>query len=172
MGVQTSYNYNISKGIVGGLYDISYYENNTFITPGGIPFGFGVVKGANPGVDVKLPDTTSKAADFEGIVQNGFTTMQDMTGNAIPEKDQSIGVLRIGKIWGAVGASAEPAYDKPVYLITDGEEAGRFTTVEDESTKILLPLRFISEKDDDIAPIRVTGQIIVEQAADKEVSGS
>lgn len=168
MGVQTSYNYGISKGMVGGLYDISYYENNTFITPGGIPFGYGVVKGANPGVDVKLPDTGSKAADFEGIVQNGFTTMQDMNGKAIPEKDSSIGVLRVGKIWGAVGAAAAPAYDRPVYLITEGEEAGRFTTEEDTSTKILLPLRFIDEKDDDIAPIRVTGQII----AEKEVSKS
>lgn len=168
MGVQTSYSYGISKGMVGGLYDISYYENNTFITPGGIPFGYGVVKGANPGVDVKLPDAGSKAVDFEGIVQNGFTTMQDMNGKAVPEKDSSIGVLRVGKIWGAVGAAAEPAYDKPVYLITDGDEAGRFTTEEDTATKILLPLRFIDEKDDDIAPIRVTGQIIVE----KEVSNS
>lgn len=168
MGVQTSYNYGISKGMVGGLYDISYYENNTFVTPGGIPFGYGVVKGVNPGVDVKLPDAGSKAEDFEGIVQNGFTTMQDMDGKAVPGKDSSIGVLRIGKIWGAVGASAEPAYDKPVYLITDGDETGRFTTEEDTATKLLLPLRFIDEKDDDIAPIRVTGQIIVE----KEVSKS
>lgn len=168
MGVQTSYNYGISKGMVGGLYDISYYENNTFITPGGIPFGYGVVKGVNPGVDVKLPDTDSKAMDFEGIVQNGFTTMQDMNGKAIPEKDSSIGVLRVGKIWGAVGAAAEPAYDKPVYLITDGDEAGRFTTEEDTATKIPLPLRFIDKKDEDIAPIRVTGQIFVE----KEVSNT
>lgn len=168
MGVQTSYDYGISKGIVGGLYDISYYENNTFITPGGIPFGYGVVKGTNPGVDVKLPDTDSKAADFEGIVQNGFTTMQDMDGKAIPKKDSSIGVLKIGKIWGAVGAAANPAYDKPVYLITDGDEAGRFTTEEDTAAKILLPLRYIDKKDGDIAPIRVAGQVIVE----KEVSKS
>lgn len=156
MGVQTSYNYGIQKGIAGGLYDLTYYENNTFITPGGIPFGYGVVKGATPGVNVKLPGTGSKAEDFEGIVQNGFTTMQDMKGVAVPEKDQSIGVLRTGKIWGVVGAAAKPAYDKPVYLITDGEEAGRFTTEDDESsTKILLSSRFIDAKDGDIAPIRV-----------------
>ena len=48
MGVQTSYNYGICKGIAGGLYDITNYENNTFITPGGIPFGYGVVKGTSP----------------------------------------------------------------------------------------------------------------------------
>lgn len=155
MGVQTNYNYGIKKGIAGGLYDLSSYENNTFITPGGIPFGYGVVKGATPGVNVKLPVTGSKAEDFEGIVQNGFTTMQDMKGVAVPEKDQSIGVLKTGKIWGVVGAAAEPAYDKPVYLITDGDEAGCFTTEEDESTKILLQARFINVKDGDIAPIRV-----------------
>lgn len=162
MGVQTSYNYNISKGIAGGLYDITGYENNTFVTPGGIPFGYGVVKGANPGSDVKLPDEDSTAADFEGVVQNGFTTMQDMKGDAIPEKGQSIGVLKHGKIWGVVGDAAQPAYDKSVYLITDGNEAGRFTTEEDKSTKILLPLRFIDKKDNNLAPIRVVEQVIIE----------
>lgn len=158
MGVQTSYNYGIQKGIAGGLYDISVYENNTYITPGGIPFGYGVVKGKNPGSDVKLPDANSKAEDFEGVVQNGFTTMQDMQGNCVPEKNQSIGVLRSGKIWGILGKAAEPAYDKAVYLVTDGEEAGCFTTEEDTaSTKILLPCKFINEKDSGLAAIRVRG---------------
>lgn len=156
MGVQTSYEYGISKGIAGGLYDITGYENNTYVTPGKIPFGYGVVKGANPGTDIRLPDKDSKQADFEGVVQNGFTTMHDMNGKAIPESGQSVGVLRTGKIWGVVGEAAKPAYDKAVYLITDGEEAGRFTTVEDEeSTKVLLTAKFIDEKDNGIAPIRV-----------------
>lgn len=155
MGVQTSYNYGISKGIAGGLYDIMGYENNTFVTPGGIPFGYGVVKGDTPGSCVKLPNSSSTVADFEGVVQNGFTTMQDMKGNTVPEKDQSIGVLKHGKIWAVVGAAAIPAYDKPVYLITAGNEAGCFTTEEDTSTKIALTARFIAEKDGQIAPIRV-----------------
>lgn len=155
MGVQTSYTYGISKGIAGGLYDITGYENNTFLTPGGIPFGYGVVKGVNPGRDVKLPDEKSTVADFEGVVQNGFTTMQDMKGDAIPENGQSIGVLRQGKIWGVVGVSAEPAYDSPVFLITEGDEAGCFTTENDESNKIALTARFISAKDGCIAPIRI-----------------
>lgn len=157
MGVQTSYDYGIAKGIAGGLYDLTYYENNTFITPGGIPFGYGVVRGAIPGSDIKLPDTGSKAEDFEGITQNGFTTMQDMKGNAIAEEGQSMGVLRTGKIWAVVGKAAQPAYEKPVYLITDGEEAGRFTTEEDESTKIQLSAKYISKKDNGLAPIRVRG---------------
>lgn len=167
MGVQTSYNYGIAKGIAGGLYDISYYENNTFITPGGIPFGYGVVKGADPGSDVKLPDVDSTAGDFEGIVQNGFTTMQDMHGNAVPENGQSIGVLKEGKIWGVVGKSAVPAYDKPVYLITDGDEAGRLTTKEDTSTKIALPARFISRADNGIAPVRVHAACVAEKEESK-----
>lgn len=155
MGVQTTYNYGISKGIAGGLYDITYYENNTFITPGGIPFGYGVVKGATPGSDIKLPAADSKAADFEGVTQNGFTTQQDMQGNAVPVKGESMGVLRTGKIWAAVGENAVPAYDKPVYLIVSGDEAGRFTTEEDQSEKVLLPAKFILEKDGGIAPIRI-----------------
>lgn len=155
MGVQTRYDYGIQKGIVGGLYDITNYENNTFISPGNIPFGYGVVKGANPGTDIALPDAESKAADFEGVVQNGFTTMQDMKGNAVPEAGQSVGVLRTGKIWAAVGEKAEPAYDKPVYLIIDGGEAGRFTTEKDTSTKILLSARYIDVADNGIAPVRI-----------------
>lgn len=155
MGVQTSYNYGIAKGIAGGLYDLTYYENNTFITPGGIPFGYGVVKGTIPGSDIKLPDAGSKAEDFEGVTQNGFTTMQDMKGNAVAEEGQSMGVLYTGKIWAVLGEAAEPAYDKAAYLITDGEEAGRFTTEEDGSAKILLTAKFISEKDNGLAPIRI-----------------
>lgn len=157
MGVQTSYDYGIAKGIAGGLYDLTYYENNTFITPGGIPFGYGVVRGTVPGSDIKLPDAGSKAEDFEGVAQNGFTVMQDMKGAAVLEEGQSMGVLRTGKIWAAVGKEAQPAYEKPVYLITDGEEAGRFTTEEDGSTKILLQARYISERDNGLAPIRIKG---------------
>ncbi len=155
MGVQTSYNYGMSKGIAGGLYDITNYENNTFITPGGIPFGYGVVKGTVPGSDIKLPSAASTAADFEGVTQNGFTTQQDMQGNAVPAEGESMGVLRSGKIWAVLGKAAVPAYEKAAYLITDGDEAGCFTTVEDQSTKVLLTAKFISEKDGGIAPIRV-----------------
>lgn len=155
MGAQTSYGFKTARGIAGGLYDITGYENNTFTTPGGIPFGYGVVKGKNPGSDVKLPDADSTTGDFEGVVQNGFTTMQDTKGNAVPEKDQSIGVLKQGKIWAVVGKAAVPAYDKPVYLIVAGDEAGRFTTGEDTSEKLALPARFIDGADNGIAPIRV-----------------
>lgn len=155
MGVQTSYNYGIAKGIAGGLYDITYYENNTFITPGSIPFGYGVVKGATPGSDISLPSASSTAADFEGVVQNGFTTQQDMQGNAVPEKGESVGVLRTGKIWAVLGKAAVPAYDKAVYLITAGDEAGRFTTVEDESTKIQLSAKYVMGKDNGLAPVRL-----------------
>ncbi len=167
MGVQTSYDYGTSKGIAGGLYDISAYENETRITPGGISFGSGVVKGTAPGSNVKLPDADSTAEDFEGVVQNGFTTMQDMKGNAVPESGQSIGVLRQGKIWGIVGKAAVPAYDKPVYLITSGDEAGSFTTKEDTSAKIALPARFISGADNGIAPIRVQAVCVAEKEESK-----
>lgn len=81
--------------------------------------------------------------------------MQDISGRAIPETGQSVGILKVGKIWGVLGTAADPQYDKAVYLITSGEETGRFTTVEDESTKVLLPAKFIDVKDNGIAPIRI-----------------
>ena len=143
MGVQTSYNYGICKGIAGGLYDITNYENNTFITPGGIPFGYGVVKGTVPGSDIKLPSAASTAADFEGVTQNGFTTQQDMQGNAVPAEGESMGVLRSGKIWAVLGTASERAYDNAAYMIARGEETGRITTDEDRYTQGLLTAKLI-----------------------------
>ncbi len=155
MGVQTAYNYGMSKGVAGGLYDLTYYENNTFATPGGIPFGYGVVKGANPGTDIKLPDAESTEADFEGVTQNGFTVQQDMAGNAVAGAGSGIGVLKSGKIWAVLGTAAEPAYGKQAYLITEGAEAGRFTTAEDGTGKIALHAEYVGGKDGGLAPVRI-----------------
>lgn len=154
MSVQTSYNYEISQGIAGGLYDIASYESNTRIAVEEISFGRGLVAGDRLGENVKLPTLNSKVEDFEGVAMNGFTTQQDLKGNVIVEKGQNIGVLYRGKIWVVVSDEANPVYKEKVYLITDGENKGCFTTEADaESTsKIPLNAEYIAGKNHGLAP--------------------
>lgn len=155
MGVQTSYNYGTQKGIAGGIYDISSHAVDTRISEAAkLYHGYGVVKGSNPGSNIKLPIATSTSEMFEGLVVNGFTNQQTMQGDTYIEEGQSLGVLVFGSAWGCVGASAEPKYGASVYLIVDGTEAGKFTTKDDTATKIELQAKFLSEADSKLAPIR------------------
>lgn len=155
MGVQTSYNYGMNQGVAGGLYDIAAYENNTYTTPGGIPFGYGVVKGPNPGMDIQLPVSSSTAEDFEGVTMNGFTTEQDMSGVVVAGEGQTMGVMKHGNVWVVLGTAANPSYGKTVYLITDGKEAGCFTTENDVATKVLLKAEYLADGDNGLAPVRI-----------------
>lgn len=155
MGVQTSYNYGTQKGIAGGLYDISTHAIDTRISEEeSLHFGYGVVEGTNPGTGVKLPTSAATAEQFEGLVINGFTTQQTMKGDTFIEKGQSLGIMVYGNAWGCVASNASAAYGKTVYLITDGAEAGLFTTEEDTATKIELRAEFLSGADAKLAPIR------------------
>lgn len=157
MGVQTSYDYGIQKGIPGGLYDISTYANDTYTNEEErLFFGYGVVKGKMPGTTIKLPVEASSAEDFEGMVLNGFTTEQTREGKTVIGKDQSVGVLKRGRVWGAVSPGAAAAYGKIAYLVTAGKDAGRFTTEEDPvSTKMAVPAKFIGMADNGLAPIEI-----------------
>lgn len=149
MGVQTSYRYATPRGVAGGLYDLSEFEVNTRLNAdtGTVLFGMGAVCGLNPGSDVILPAEGSTAEEFEGVVMNGFTTQQDLEGVIKVRVNQSVGVLAYGKAWIRVGTNAVPSYGEDVYLITDGEESGFFTTSEDTASKMKVPGRFLSGKD-------------------------
>ena len=66
--MQNSYSYKTPKGVAGGLLDLSPYSVDSRIngetTPGALKFGMGVVQGATPGTNVKLP-TSASTADNE-----------------------------------------------------------------------------------------------------------
>ena len=55
------------------------------------------------------------------------------------------------EIWVQTGAAAKPAYKEKVYLITDGDEAGKFTTSADTATKVEVNAIFLGETDNGIA---------------------
>lgn len=152
MAVQTTYNFGCAKGVAGGLYDLSAHEVATRQAQGSVKFGMGVVVGTNKGIDVKLPDAANTTHDFEGVVvHNSVMTELDMNNNLNIGDKRTVGCLHHGKIWVATAANAAPAYKERVYLITEGDEAGLFTTSTDTSTKVEVNAYFLGVTDDGIA---------------------
>lgn len=155
MAAQTNYGFSSSKGVAGGLYDLSAHEVTSKQAEGtGLSFGLGAVIGTNKGIDVTVPSSTAKAEDFEGVIVHNSTMVEmDMNGKVeIPDKN-TVGCLHYGRIWVQTGKNAEPGYKEAVYLITDGEETGKFTTSSDSdsTSKIAVNAIFLGETDDGIA---------------------
>lgn len=152
MAVQTSYNFGFSKGVVGGLYDLSEHEVATRQAEGSTSFGIGVVVGTNRGIDVTAPTAESTSADFEGvIVHNSVMAEMDMDNRLEIGDKRTVGCLQRGKIWVKTGSKAVPTYKGKVFLITDGDEAGLFTSSDDTATKIELNACFLGVTDNGIA---------------------
>lgn len=162
MSVQTNYNYATPCGVAGGLYDLAPYATDSRLNgetvAGALKFGMGVVQGSSAGSNVVLPAAGAKAADFEGIVMNSYTTEHDINGNVVVMPNQTVGVLRYGRIWARLKSDIAPQYGDVLYLIVDGEEAGLFTNAEAE-TAIAVKGRFIGGKGTgDVAPVELFNQ--------------
>lgn len=154
MSAQTRYGLSCPKGLPGGLYDLSVHEVASRHAEGKISFGAGVVTGTNKGTDVALPAATSSAAEFEGVVvHNSVMVEMDLHGAVEIDGKRTVGCLQYGKVWVKIGKNAKPAYRERAYLITDGEEAGLFTTASDTETvkKIAVNGIFLGETDEGIA---------------------
>lgn len=153
MAAQTSYGFGFPKGVAGGLFDLSAHEVSTRQAEGkNISFGIGVVMGTKKGTDVVIPAFDATAADFEGVVvHNSVMTEMDMNSKVNIGDKRTVGCLHYGKIWVKTGAKAVPAYKEKVYLITDGDEAGMFTTSADTTAKIEVNAIFLGETDNGIA---------------------
>ena len=70
MGVQTSYNYAMPRGVAGSLYDLSDYAADSRLNAadkGQLLFGMGVVTGDSKGINIRVPKTGDTAAKFEGM---------------------------------------------------------------------------------------------------------
>lgn len=160
MSVQMSYGYSTPRGIPGGLYDQSPYVVDTRLNEadnGAMLFGMGVVQGSVPGTNIDLPTASSTAADFEGITVNGFTQQHDLEGKIALNNNQSVGVLRQGRLWVRLADEVDPAYGDNVYL-SIGADAGLFYNAEQKAeeivTTIKLNAKFIGGKGSGaVAPI-------------------
>lgn len=154
MSVQKTYGFANGRGIAGGIYDMFHYPVETRFNEednGVLRFGVGVVRGSIPGSNVLLPTEESTAADFEGVVVNGFSNQQDLEGKVFIMNNQNIGVMRQGKIWVRVAEDEAPAYGDAVYMVAEGEEAGFFGTEGD----IAINARFIGAANNGLAPIEL-----------------
>lgn len=156
MAVQTTYGFSPSRGVAGGLYDMSPRAVNSRTTESEIVFGIGLVQGGTPGTNVTGPAATSTAAVFEGIALNGGTQEMDMEGAVKVGKSRTVSVLRYGRAWVRVEPESEVKYGDALYLITDGDNAGRFTNANSEENKIAISGQFIGAiTTDNIAPVEL-----------------
>lgn len=129
MAAQTSYNFGFAKGVAGGLFDLSAHDIPTRQAEENLTFGLGVVKGTNAGVDVKKPNSSNQATDFEGVVvHNSVMTELDMDNNVVIKANRTVGCLVKGKIWVPLAPGADPSYKSKAYLVNDGDYAGYFTS--------------------------------------------
>ena len=162
MSAQTSYNFATSKGVAGGLYDLSPYTVDTRrneSADGAMKFGMGVIVGTAAGNQVKLPAATSDK--FEGIALNGFSTELDMSGSLTLKKGAALGVLKKGRAWARIKPGITVAYGNDVYLIAAGANAGLFTNAEEKQDTTVLSIKITNAKfidvkgTGDVAPIEL-----------------
>jgi hypothetical protein len=168
MSVQTTYGYATGKGLAGGIYDMHHYPVDSRFNEeenGKLRFGVGVVPGTIPGSNIKLPTAESTAAQFEGVIVNGFDRQQDLEGKLSILNNQNVGVMRRGRIWVRLAANATPSYGNALHMIVDGNEAGCFAT----EGGVTIPGRFIGSASNGVAPVELYG---IDGSADAADSGS
>lgn len=157
--VQTTYKYSTPLGQPGGLYDMSWHEIDSLANEsddGIMKFGMGVVQGTSAGKGVKVPASTSTAAQFEGIVVNKPASENTLTGGPQMRKNCTVGVMRYGRIYGLVATDEAPAYGAPVYLVISGNDAGCFSATATDN--VAIKGRFLGAASDGIAPIELFNQ--------------
>lgn len=148
MSAQTSYRYSTPIGVAGGIVDLAPYAIDTLKNEeenGVMTFGIAVVSGTDAGTQIKKPVSASTAANFEGIATNNLTTEYDLDGKIRILKGSPVGVMRYGRVYGRVAASAAPAYGDAVYFIKSGDEAGYFTNAS--SGNVAVKARFLGTVD-------------------------
>jgi len=147
MSGQLSYTYQTPKGVAGSLFDISPYSIDSRVngeaSDDAMKFGMGVVQGAAPGTDVKVPAAADTADKFEGVALTGFTQQMNTAGEVKIYNMQTVGILRWGRAWVRVAGSADPAYGDSLYLIKSGSERGMFTNDSDSGANIAINGKFI-----------------------------
>lgn len=156
MSTQTTYGYATGKGLAGGIYDMYHYPVDSRFNEeenGKLRFGVGVVPGTIPGSNVKLPTAESTAAQFEGVIVNGFDRQQDLEGKLSILNNQNVGVMRRGRIWVRLAANVTPSYGNALHMIVDGDEAGCFAT----DGGVTIPGRFIGSASNGVAPVELYG---------------
>lgn len=151
---QTDYGYSQPLGIPGGIFDLGNKRIVTRVIDEDVAVkpGMGLVQGETAGETVALPDSAATADLFEGIMVHGSANLEhDMKGVVQADNCQAIGAMQHGRIWASIVETATVAYGGSVALITDGDNAGKFTDADDasEATKVTIDAKFIGKVDAD-----------------------
>ena len=115
------------------------------------------MQGTEPGKDIALPATDATADKFEGVVMYSANVEMDDDGAVLLRKNQIVDVCQSGKLWVQLVDSVEPAYGQPVYLVTTGTDAGKFTPTK--GTNLAVKARFIGAAVNGIAPAQFVTQL-------------
>lgn len=170
MAVQTTYNWTTGRGIAGGLVDLTPHDIDSFINEeenGVLKPGMAVMQGTTPGKQIKIFGTGGTAATFEGVVNNNRTTEYDLDGHIRILKGAGTGVLHWGRIYALVAADVEPEYGDPLFVVSSGDDAGKFSNADgSDSTAdpavaanaVAVKGRFLGPVENGIAPIELYNQ--------------
>nr|DAO80794.1 MAG TPA: hypothetical protein [Caudoviricetes sp.] len=155
MSAQIKYGYETVKGIAGSQYGIEF---NDIVTrsnesdTGKLQFGMAVATGTSEGKSVKVPDTSViDAKKIEGVVLRAGSTEMDMNGKVQIKQNDTVGILRKGKVWVKLASGATPSYKEKAYVVNSGDEAGKFTNVQ--GSNIDIGATFYNVSDENIAVI-------------------
>ena len=131
MAAQIDYSYSTRKALPGAKADIRFDEvvtRRNEEADGVLEYGMAVQVGATPGVTVKVPVSGATAAQIDGVVMRVANTEEDKNGTLIVPGGAALGILKAGRIWARLASDAVPEYGKAAYVVTDGNEAGYFTS--------------------------------------------
>lgn len=131
MPAQMTYSYKTPKALPGAKADIRFDEVVTRTNEeadGVLQYGMAAQIGTTPGVTVKVPVSGATAKQIEGVVLRVANTEEDRKGAVIVPGGASVGILKAGRIWARLASDAVPSYGAAAYVVTDGDEAGYFTS--------------------------------------------
>jgi hypothetical protein len=163
MGAQTTYKFFPSKGVAGGIVNLQPYAIDSYVNEepyGVMEYGVGVVPGTTD-KQIKLPTSSSTAAQFLGVTVNNRTTEYNIMGELDIWNKYAVGVMRYGRIYVKVKVASESggvktytnvATGDPAYMIITGSgNIGRFTNqagLESTPDGVAINARFASAQDE------------------------
>lgn len=159
MAVQLTYSYELSKGVAGGLYDMSPYEINSYavVANGGYKFGMLVVDDVATGEHTaKLPASAAEVANKAGITLWRAHEC-DKEGNIILDSKEGVSVIRYGRVWARVvlAEGEHCAKNGAVYVYVSGDNAGCLTNKAGDGVTQVTGAKFIGAEDGGIAPVEL-----------------